>query len=113
MPHITEQDVQDEIISYLDKMRILYWVIDVKRMRPPDRRLSGFPDIHGIIPNTNGKAFYIEVKAPKAKPKPHEVKQREVHSKIRNANGLMIEADCLQDVKYFLDFHLKAFEGII
>lgn len=104
-----ESKIQREILDYLELNRVLHWRIPVDGTRTASgvRRkstLRGFPDILGILPGSNGKVFFIEVKTPKGK---LSEDQTEFHSKLRNANCLCIVATSVQEVRYYIDFHLK------
>lgn len=105
----SEAQIQKEILDYLSAVRILHWRIPVDSVRTGSgaRRksnLRGFPDILGILPQTNGNVFFVEVKGPKGK---LSEDQLAFHKKLRNEDCLVITAKSLEDVRYFIDPHLR------
>lgn len=106
---MNEAKIQREILDYLEVNQVLHWRVNAstlvgKSRARRNKSMIGFPDIFGIIPNTNGKAFFVECKDPKGKLSEEQIA---FHKKLRNANCLTIVATDLLDVKYFIDSHLR------
>lgn len=110
-----EAAIQREIMDYLEHNRVLFWRVPVGPVMHGGMRkknpLAGMPDIMFHLPGSTGKMGFIEIKRPGSKPRKDQAHQLEVHKQLRRANFLVIDATNLQDVRYYLDFHLKAAEG--
>lgn len=102
-----EAKIQRQILDYLERAQVLHWRLNLSAIHGRKgnfKGLIGFPDIFGILPNTYGKVFFVEVKAPKGK---LSEGQLEFHKRLRNANCLVIVATKLEEVSYFIDSHLR------
>lgn len=89
-----ETKIQNSIVDYLHSRRVPVWRIS------ETQNIIGFPDLLAIDPK-DGVFVGIEVKTPVGTVSPV---QEVVHNIIRNANGVVLVARSLEDVKqYFKD----------
>ncbi len=103
-----EIDIQRDVLDYLTRNRVLHWRVPlgpvlhggIRKKNP----MTGWPDILGVVPNSNGKLLAIEVKTPKGKVAPH---QEEVMRSLRNSGCLVITARSVEDVRFYLKLHIE------
>lgn len=101
---ISEATIQAEILSWLRSNNILHWRVPLGGVRHAGVGLKkspmrGHPDIEGIIPNSQGRLFAIEVKK---ESKLSDI-QKEVIGKLERAGVLVILAHNVSDVISLLD----------
>lgn len=97
---MNESDIQSSILRWLKDNDILHWRVPLGGVRhagagTKKNPMTGHPDIAGILPNTCGRYFAIEVKKPKGKRSP---KQDEWYEKLNQAGSLVFVATSVQDV---------------
>lgn len=61
-----EQVIQRAIMDWLDSAGIVHWRVHLGAVRVKGARIKnpmrGFPDLAGVLPNSPGRLFVIEVK---------------------------------------------------
>lgn len=76
-----ESEIQKQILTWLKARGILCWKTHMDGVRIKGGRgtnpMKGFPDLFGLLPTGVGRAFAIEVKAPKGQLSPEQVSWRE------------------------------------
>lgn len=102
-----ESDIQAEILGWLKARNVLVWRMSMGGVKHVGFRarnsMKGWPDLFGIIPNSPGKMFCVEVKSETKLSR----EQTEMLAKLEAAGCLVIVAKCLEDVTYFMDSHLR------
>ncbi len=100
---MSEAAIQTEIMSWLRSKNIYFWRVPLGPVKHGGIRkknpMAGHCDLAGIIPNTQGRMFAIEVKY---KTKLSEI-QKEVIGKLEKSGVLVIVATSLLDVTSLLD----------
>lgn len=98
--HELESDLQKRVTNYLDRAGIYWWrnhlgsaIVRGRRVKNP---MTGFPDLAGIVPETGGRMFVIELKHLRhGRLSPD---QREWCQELKDQGVLVIVARCLEDV---------------
>ena len=90
---MTEQQIQKQILTYLEKQPNSYFFKTITTNK------SGIPDIIGHI---NGKFIAIEVKKPNALHTVTPIQQHNIDT-INTTGGLAIVATSVADVKAYLN----------
>lgn len=99
-----ESEIQRAILDYLEALQVTHWRCSLggtmvrKRGSLVFRKntMTGFPDIAGIIPNSDGRLFVIEVKRPSGRLSPEQEKWRD---SLSRRGVLYILARSVEDVK--------------
>ena len=98
-----EQDIQREILGWLSSQGIFHWRVSLGGVKHGGVRkknpMAGHPDIAGIIPNSGGRYFAIEVKKPKEKAEEHQVGWLK---RLHDSGCLVFVARSLEDVQRML-----------
>ncbi len=99
-----EQLIQREIMDWLQARLILHWrqhigAVKVRgaRIRNP---LKGYPDLAGIVPNSGGRLFAIEVKQEGGR---FSWEQVDWMTRLKAAGVLYIAATSVEDVARAMD----------
>ncbi len=96
---MSEVLLKRDVCEWLRKNKILHWPVYVGPVLSSGIRkknpMRGFPDIFGVIPDTEGRMFTIELKVGKNKVSDH---QKEVMDKLEKERVLVIVAYSLRDV---------------
>ena len=100
---LSESDIQRQILDWLKARGIFHRRLPVGAVRhsgiAKKSPIKGFPDIMGFLPNTMGRAFFIEVKTSKGE---LSQCQSETINELIRQGAIVIVARCLEDVQMVL-----------